>query len=350
MSFNSAQLCSGAGLVEIPIDDQLVGGQVDVAIGSPATQYSLIFDPGSSNTWVGANKAYVQTSSSQKTSDTVAVTYGSGGFSGDEYNDLASLNGVDFNQSIGVAKKTDGFQSTGADGILGLGPTGLTTGTLSPDTQESIPTVTDNLYSQSNIDSPIITITGTTITFGSATSAQVTYGSITTSSPANTFWGFDASISYGAASLQPASAGIIDHGTTLLLLATNSFNNFMSLSGATMDQSTGLPVLSGCTGLDSLDPIILTFAGVNITIPYGQYLWPREHNTAIGGSSSDCYLAIGDVGTDFNSFREGPGLRFRRSTDPNKNGNGINFIMGYNTLKHFTVVLDGVQSSIGMAN
>ena len=56
----------------------------DVQIGSPPTSYTLLIDTGSSNTWVGADKPYTQTSSSKATGNTVSVSYGSGGFSGYE--------------------------------------------------------------------------------------------------------------------------------------------------------------------------------------------------------------------------------------------------------------------------
>lgn len=55
-----------------------------VGVGSPATDYTLLIDTGSSNTWVGAGKAYVVTSTSFDTGDSVSVSYGSGSFSGTE--------------------------------------------------------------------------------------------------------------------------------------------------------------------------------------------------------------------------------------------------------------------------
>lgn len=77
-------------------------------------------------------------------------------FLGTEFNDLVSLNGglTIFGQSIGGA--TDSFGFDGVDGILGyvvepaydssihpkyrIGPVGLTQGTLTPDTSDTIPT------------------------------------------------------------------------------------------------------------------------------------------------------------------------------------------------------------------
>ena len=45
---------------------------------------TLLVDTGSSNTWVGADQAFVPTSSSVDTGNLVSVTYGSRSFSGEE--------------------------------------------------------------------------------------------------------------------------------------------------------------------------------------------------------------------------------------------------------------------------
>ena len=62
-------------------------------------------DTGSSNTWVGADKAYNKTSTSKDTGNTVKVSYGSGSFSGEEYTDQVSLGSslVIKEQGLGVA-------------------------------------------------------------------------------------------------------------------------------------------------------------------------------------------------------------------------------------------------------
>ena len=67
-----------------------------IGVGSPATDYSLLIDTGSSNTWVGAGKTYVKTSTSVDTDRSVSVTYGSGSFSGTECKsqDPLQLNGA----------------------------------------------------------------------------------------------------------------------------------------------------------------------------------------------------------------------------------------------------------------
>ncbi|KAH9837239.1 aspartic peptidase domain-containing protein [Rhodofomes roseus] len=206
---------------------------VSVGVGDPATYYSLLVDTGSSNTWLGANKSYVKTSTSSDTGETVSVTYGSGDFSGEEYTDTVTLgDGLTITQqSIGVASSSSGFD--GVDGILGVGPTDLTEGTLG-DSDATIPTVTDNLYSQGTISTEVLavsfepttsdSVTNGELTFGGTDSSKytgsITYVSLTSTSPASEYWGIDESISYGSESILSSTAGIVDTGTTLVLIAT----------------------------------------------------------------------------------------------------------------------------------
>jgi hypothetical protein len=88
----------------------------------------------------------VQTSTSIFTGEGVSVEYGSGSFSGFEYLDQVTLSHslVIKNQSIGVAEVSEGFSFV--DGILGIGPTDRTEGTVAGSV--TVPTVTDNLFSQ----------------------------------------------------------------------------------------------------------------------------------------------------------------------------------------------------------
>ncbi|KAG2356697.1 aspartic peptidase domain-containing protein, partial [Suillus spraguei] len=95
------------------IADAVMCYTTQVGIGSPATQYTLLIDTGSSNTWVGAKTAYKVTSTSVDTGHTVSVQYGSGSFSGEEYLDTVTLSSdlVIIQQSIGSASQSQGFNN-----------------------------------------------------------------------------------------------------------------------------------------------------------------------------------------------------------------------------------------------
>ena len=151
------------------------------------------------------------------------------------------------NQSIGVASRAEGFQ--GVDGILGIGPVDLTSTTVSG--TSSVPTVTDNLFAQGTIteDSVGISFEPTTasgtvngeLTFGGTDSTKyigdITYTPITSTSPASEYWGINQDVAYGQdTQLLSGSAGIVDTGTTLLLLATDAFKAYQKATGATLDR------------------------------------------------------------------------------------------------------------------
>jgi Eukaryotic aspartyl protease len=101
---------------------------------------------GSSSTWVGADKLYIKTSTSKPTGDSVSIRYGIGKFAGLEYIDQVTLDPILVikHQSIGDANFTKGISYM--DGVLGIGPTILTEGTVSY--QRKVPTVTDTLWTE----------------------------------------------------------------------------------------------------------------------------------------------------------------------------------------------------------
>lgn len=78
------------------------------------------------------------------------------------------------NQSIGVASTAQGFN--GVDGILGVGPVDLTQGTVS--SNQLVPTVTDNLFSQGTIASDSLGIFYEPSTEASEVNGELTFGGI----------------------------------------------------------------------------------------------------------------------------------------------------------------------------
>lgn len=159
------------------------------------------------------------------------MTYGSGFFSGEEWLDTVTLApGLVINQqSIGVALSFEGF--TDVNGILGLGPVDLTFGAVS--NTSTVPTVSDNLLAQGAISQEVLGInfvpssestSNGELTFGgyddSVITGPVNYVPLTATTPACHYWGFNQSISYGNTTILSSTAGIVDTGTTLILIAS----------------------------------------------------------------------------------------------------------------------------------
>lgn len=325
-----------------PLTNFAVGYVAAVHVGSPAKTYSLIVDTGSSNTWVGAAAAYVKTSSSVNTGQPVSVIYGSGSFSGTEYTDTVSFgSGLTITkQSIGVASTSIGF--TGVDGILGLGPEGLTKGSLINSPTTTIPTVTEKLHSEGIIPEMVVsvsfeptksrTVTNGELTFGGTDATKYTgsiaYTPVTTKYPASTYWGINESITYGSTTILSSNAGIVDTGTTFLFIASDAYTRYQSATGASLDTATGLLLISSAKykALKNLD---FHIGSETYTLTPNAQIWPRSLNTYLGGSSSAIYLIIHDIGTP--------------------SGEGFDFINGYTFLERFYSVYDTTKSRVGFA-
>jgi len=311
-----------------------------VNIGNPPTTYELLIDTGSSNTWCGAATAYNPTSTSQDTNDTVNVSYGSGQLSGEEYTDQVDLGSglVISQQSIGVASSDQGFQ--GVDGIIGIGPVDLTANTVSGTMQ--VPTVTDNLYSQGTISTEVIgiyyaptTTSGTAngeLTFGgidtTKTTSAVTYTPITTTSPASNYWGIDQTVSYGGTQIL-SSAGIVDTGTTLVLIASDAFQKYQqAIPGSQVDQTSGLLEIPA-SSINSMQSLVFTIGGTEFEFTAQDQLLDQSLNTQFGGQAGAYYSIVSNLGSP--------------------SGQGLDFINGYFFLERFYSVYDTTNSRVGFA-
>ncbi|KAG1795693.1 aspartic peptidase domain-containing protein [Suillus plorans] len=325
-----------------PVTDVVLTYLIAVGIGSPATTYNLIVDTGSSNTWVGANTKYVKTKTSVDTREPVSVGYGSGSFSGTEYIDTVTLgSGLTITaQSIGVASTSAGF--TSVDGILGIGPVGLTSDTLTNEPTKTIPTVTDNLYSQGTISQKVIgisfeptiskTVTNGELTFGGTDATKYTgsieYTPITTTYPSSNYWGINQSISYGSTTILSSTAGIVDTGTTFVYIASDAYAKYKSATGGTLDAATGLLLISS-SQYKALKNLNFHIGSKTYALTPNAQIWPRSLNSYVGGSSNAIYLMVSDIGTP--------------------SGAGFDFVNGYTFLERFYSVFDTANSRVGFA-
>ncbi|KAH0838084.1 aspartic proteinase [Lanmaoa asiatica] len=357
-AIQSGKLDRRAG--SIAVTNEAVSYVAAVAVGSPATTYSLIVDTGSSNTWVGASTPYTATSTSMNTGQ--PVDQGTDRvYVGEEWTDTVTLgSGLTITgQSIGVASTSTGF--TGVDGIVGIGPEILTEGTLTNSPYTEIPTVTQNLYTQGTISQEVVgvffaptTTTSSTngeLTFGGTDASKytgsITYTPLTTTYPAAYYWGINESVTYGGTTILAETAGIVDTGTTLILLASNAYSAYQSATGATLDRNTGLLQLT-TTQYDALQNLNFNIGSVSYPLtfqsndhslishlevsyaltPNGQ-IWPRSLNTYIGGTSGSIYSIVNNLGTP--------------------SGQGLDFIDGQSFLERFYSVFDTTNSQVGFA-
>lgn len=84
-----------------------------------------------------------------------------------------------------------------------------------------------------------------------------------TTSPASEFWGINESIRYGTSTtILSTTAGIVDTGTTLLLIASDALSRYQSATGAVADRNTGLLRLT-TTQFANLKSLFFTINGVS---------------------------------------------------------------------------------------
>ncbi|PIL28864.1 transporter [Ganoderma sinense ZZ0214-1] len=322
--------------------NQLTHYTVEVGIGSPATTYTLLVDTGSANTFIGVNQTYVKTSTSNDTGNSVSVTYGSGRFSGEQFTDTVTLGNVTIqNQGISVANQTLGFPST-IDGILGIGPSGLTKGTVSGG--QVVPTVLDNAFEQGAITAEAIGISfepasnastaNGLLTLGGSDSSRfvgnINVATITGTSPASNYVGIDQTVRYGNDTpILSQTAGIVDTGTTLILLASDAFAAYKNATGAVTDTTTGLLKITN-DQYANLQSLFFTINLVDYELIPNAQIWPRSLNTLIGGDANSIYLVVADLGS--------------------KSGEGLDFINGYSWLERFYHVYVPQRNTVGFAN
>ncbi|OAX38322.1 acid protease [Rhizopogon vinicolor AM-OR11-026] len=314
-----------------------------VGVGTPPTYYNLVVDTGSAVTFVGTGKKYVRTSSSVSTGQKINVTYGTGYFKGDEYNDTVTLAPqlVITQQSIGDALEYADFLDV--DGIIGFGPVDLTQRSLPAYPYFMVPTVMDNAINQNLLKTKILGVSFAPATSFNDTNGSLTYGGVddtlytgeilympvTETYPAAGYWGVNVSdVIYGSHSVIPQStAGVVDTGTTLILIADDFFAVYMAaIPGAYIDDNTGLIVIPA-SSVAGMQPLKFKFGKTVLSIDASSQLIPQDQNTEWGGEKGVQYGVVGNLGAN--------------------SGEGLDFTLGQKFMEIFYAVFDADENRVG---
>ncbi|KAM3532974.1 hypothetical protein MY4038_003789 [Beauveria bassiana] len=325
-----------------PAENLVVSYVANVTVGSGT--YELIVDTGSSNTWIGADKAYNPGPNSKDTGHSVQVGYGSGGFYGEEYLDTVTIAGLSVSgQGVGVASYSQGFNQ-GVDGIFGVGPVALTKNTVAD--EATVPTFLNNLFKKKLIPEEVFSVyfhpeTGGDsndvngeLTFGGVDSTkfsgQISYVPTQKSGGAAPFWGVSASFQYGSKKLGNTNAGIVDTGTTLIALPDAAYKAFLTASGGAYDQATQFVRYSK----RPTSSFSITLGSTTYTLAPDQYLVPKDQYANLEGFNPSYYYAwIGDGGSGVDEY-----------------GNAVpDAVIGQKFLEHYYSVYDTTNSRVGFA-
>ncbi|EIN06383.1 acid protease [Punctularia strigosozonata HHB-11173 SS5] len=317
---------------------------MQVNVGNPPSTYDLLIDTGSANIWVGARSTYKRTRTSRDTGNHVAVKYGSGSFSGEQYIDAVTItNALKMRQQpIGGAKKASGFAEAGIDGVLGLGPRTLAQGTV--DNTAMVPTVVDTLYGDHAIAWPAVGVAfapygaaystpNGALTFGGYDRTRfigkLSWVPVTKTKPANQFWGVDQQIVYDGTVIMPQTAGILDTGTTLIYLPSDAFQKYKLAVKGAIDRDTGFLRIRN-DQFKSLKPLKFALGTRTYTLSPNGQVWPRTMNAYIGGQKGYVYLMINDIGAP--------------------SGKGLDFVNGFAWSERFYSVYDTGNNGVWVAD
>jgi len=285
-----------------------------VAIGTPAQNFKLLFDTGSSDLWVPSVSCTQsssclnhqkfdgsKSSSYQAGTQSFSIQYGTGSMTGVVSQDVVSVAGLKINQSFGEANtEADFFNQTAFDCILGMGY-----GTIS---SEGVTTPFNNMVQQLNID-PVFSFHmgfaanggGGELTLGGYDSSQFTgtlqYSPVTT----QTYWniGLQSVSVNGQDSGVQAQDAAIDTGTTLIVAPDTDAQAINQLIGA-----QAVPGQDGVYSIacnpSGLPDVVLTFNGNKFTVPATSYVFSNGDGTCMSGIAGDGGMGltqwiVGDV-------------------------------------------------------
>ncbi|RUS21451.1 rhizopuspepsinogen precursor [Endogone sp. FLAS-F59071] len=281
-----------------------------VTVGTPGQTFKLDFDTGSSDLWfpyTGCNSCsgkniYDPTKSSTYKADgrSWSITYGDmSTSSGTLGTDTVTLAGLSITgQTIDMASSISSqFQNSVTDGLLGLAFDPITS-------VRGIKTPVDNLISQKLISNPEFGVFlgkqsmggGGEFVFGGYDKTKFN-GTLTTVPVDNSqgFWGITIdNLATTRTNVSSSFHGIIDTGTTLLLLTNSVASNLAEKLGAT-DNGDGTYTIS-CDA-STLSDLNFSIGGGSFKVPAADLIFQASGGSCIAGFgySNLNFAILGDV-------------------------------------------------------
>ncbi|CAO3696601.1 unnamed protein product [Rhizopus stolonifer] len=283
----------------------------EVTVGTPGVKLKLDFDTGSSDLWFASTLCTSCSSSQTKynpnKSSTYAadgrtwrISYGDGSTAGGILaKDNVNLGGLLIKQQTVELAKTESrsFASGPNDGLLGLGFNTITT-------VRGVKTPVDNLISQGLISKPIFGVYlgkhstggGGEYIFGGYDSSKFK-GQLTTVpvDSSNGWYSIDVKgATVGGSKVAGSFNGILDTGTTLLILPTSIASSVARAYGA-RDNGDGTYLISCDTS--KLKPLVFSIGSSTFEVPVDSLIFEQQGSTCFAGFGYGDYdfAIIGDV-------------------------------------------------------
>ncbi|KAG0287597.1 hypothetical protein BGZ96_008491 [Linnemannia gamsii] len=276
-----------------------------VSVGTPAQNVKLDFDTGSSDIWfpssactTAACKKHVRFNSAssstyQKDGRKWSISYGDGSTaSGILGSDMVSVGGISVRQTIGFATaESSQFGSSPADGLFGLGFNTI-------ESVSGVKTFLDNAIAAGALAQPVVSVflpserrfngQGGEYLFGGINSSKFT-GSLTyVPVTKEGYWQISIDdAGYSGQSLGQSSQGIVDTGTTLIIVgddAAQTIHN--SINGATNDPNNGW--LVPCSvAQDTTNYVSFSMGGADFKVPLADLAYED-----LGDGSGNCVSGV----------------------------------------------------------
>ncbi|KAM7165185.1 pepsin A-like [Macrochelys suwanniensis] len=276
-----------------------------ISIGTPAQDFSVLFDTGSSNLWVPSvycsspactnhNRFNPSDSSTyQDTSENVSIQYGTGSMTGILGYDTVQVGGiVDTNQIFGLSETEPGsfLYYSPFDGILGLAFPSISSSGATP--------VFDNMMNEGLVSQDLFSVylssddqSGSFVMFGGIDSSYYSGNLNWIPLSAETYWEITMdSVTMNGQTIACSSGcqAIIDTGTSLLAGPSTGISNINSYIGA----SDGT---ISCSDMSSLPNIVFTINGIEFPVPASAYIIDNSGSCSPGFESIDIPTSSGEL-------------------------------------------------------
>ncbi|XP_014804310.1 PREDICTED: pepsin A-like [Calidris pugnax] len=277
-----------------------------ISIGTPAQEFTVVFDTGSSNLWVPSvycsspactthnrfNPA--QSSTFIGTNESLYIAYGTGSMYGVLGYDTVTVANIEvLNQIFGLAESEPGafFYYTPFDGILGLAFPSIASSGATP--------VFDNMMMQNLVAENLFSVylskegqSGSFILFGAIDPFYTTNGISWIPLSAETYWQITMnSVSIGGKAIACAFGcqAIVDTGTSLLAVPERALGTILSVLGA---NSRGQ---ISCSAARRLPNIVFHINGKAFPVPPSAYVIENNGSCDLGFQGMDVPTESGEL-------------------------------------------------------
>nr|XP_006110349.2 pepsin A-like [Pelodiscus sinensis] len=276
-----------------------------ISIGTPAQNFTVIFDTGSSNLWVPSiycsslactNHNRFNPSDSytyESTNESLSIQYGTGSMTGILGYDIVQVGGImDTNQIFGLSETEPGtaFEYSEFDGILGLAFPSIASSGATP--------VFDNMMNESLVSQDLFSVYlssneeyGSFVMFGTIDSTYYNGSLNWIPLSAETYWQItmdSITIDGEIVACSNSCQAIIDTGTSLLAGPSTGISNIEFYTGT----SNGTV---SCSAISSLPDVVFTINGVEFPLPASAYILDYSGSCTSGFESTGVPTSSGEL-------------------------------------------------------